>query len=107
MAKLYVEDTVDDWVKSLKTFATMMPNQPQAVFAGYTRSPQFEWAYIQCTIEVEERYFDPLEDAISSYLLAEIFETKQIPSNLWDLTPIPNETWRIRHSTSLQRHYSP
>eukprot|EP00957_Ditylum_brightwellii_P027728 2095890-Ditylum_brightwellii.AAC.1 len=35
LAQKYVEEKVDDWVKSVKTFSTMMAHQPQAAFAGY------------------------------------------------------------------------
>eukprot|EP00957_Ditylum_brightwellii_P153601 11689679-Ditylum_brightwellii.AAC.1 len=50
----YVEGKVDDWVKSVKTFSTMIAHQLQAAFAGYVRSLQFEWTYIQYAIEVED-----------------------------------------------------
>eukprot|EP00957_Ditylum_brightwellii_P019482 1469984-Ditylum_brightwellii.AAC.1 len=60
----------------------MMPHQPQAAFDGYARSLQFEWAYIQWAIEVEERLFDPLEKAINENLLPALFETNVILPDL-------------------------
>eukprot|EP00957_Ditylum_brightwellii_P158333 12052132-Ditylum_brightwellii.AAC.1 len=35
LAQEYVEEKVDDWVKSAETFSAMMAHQPQAAFAGY------------------------------------------------------------------------
>eukprot|EP00957_Ditylum_brightwellii_P023946 1805748-Ditylum_brightwellii.AAC.1 len=66
-----------------------MPNNPQAAFAGYARSLQFEWAYIQRTIEVEERVFEPVEDAINKTLLLALFEARSIPEDLRDLSSLP------------------
>eukprot|EP00957_Ditylum_brightwellii_P160859 12247908-Ditylum_brightwellii.AAC.1 len=68
-----------------------MAHQPQAAFAGYARSLQFEWAYIQADIEVEveECMFDPLEEAISSKLLTKLFKAKHMPPDLQDLTSLP------------------
>eukprot|EP00957_Ditylum_brightwellii_P103794 7907207-Ditylum_brightwellii.AAC.1 len=42
LATEYVEEKVDDWVKSVEMFSTMITHQPQAAFAGYVRSLQFE-----------------------------------------------------------------
>eukprot|EP00957_Ditylum_brightwellii_P123667 9428316-Ditylum_brightwellii.AAC.1 len=78
----YVEEKIDDWVKSVETFSAMMAHQPQAAFAGYARFLQFEWTYIQHTIEVKECVFDPLEEDISSKLLTKLFEAKHMPPNL-------------------------
>eukprot|EP00957_Ditylum_brightwellii_P016488 1239305-Ditylum_brightwellii.AAC.1 len=66
----------------------MMAHQPQAAFAGYARFLQFEWSYIQSAIEVEKHVFDPLEEAISSKLLTKLFEAKQMPPDLQDLTSL-------------------
>eukprot|EP00957_Ditylum_brightwellii_P026742 2022643-Ditylum_brightwellii.AAC.1 len=82
LAKEYVEKKVDDWVKLVETFSNMIAHQPQVAFAGYVRSLQFECAYIQRAIEVEEHVFNPLEEAISSRLLTELFEAKQMPPYL-------------------------
>eukprot|EP00957_Ditylum_brightwellii_P012380 935439-Ditylum_brightwellii.AAC.1 len=67
----------------------MMPHQPQAAFAGYARSLQFEWAYIQQAIEVEERLFNPLERAINDNPLPAFFETNVILSDLRKVTSLP------------------
>eukprot|EP00957_Ditylum_brightwellii_P204789 15340862-Ditylum_brightwellii.AAC.1 len=55
LAQAYAEEKVEDQMKYINTFSSMMANQPQAAFASYTRSLQFEWAYLQQTIEVEEQ----------------------------------------------------
>mmetsp|Transcript_22405 Transcript_22405/g.32529 ORF Transcript_22405/g.32529 Transcript_22405/m.32529 type:complete len:147 (+) Transcript_22405:122-562(+) len=80
---------------AVNIFAEMMPHQPQAAFAGYARSLQFEWAYIQRAIEVEERLFDPLEKAINDNLLPALFETNVIPSDLRKVTSLPCKHGRI------------
>eukprot|EP00957_Ditylum_brightwellii_P189172 14399674-Ditylum_brightwellii.AAC.1 len=67
----------------------MMPHQPQAAFAGYARSLQFELAYIQQAIEVGERLFDLLEKAINENLLPALFETNVIPSDLRKVISLP------------------
>eukprot|EP00957_Ditylum_brightwellii_P079217 6024716-Ditylum_brightwellii.AAC.1 len=67
----------------------MMPHQPQAEFAGYARSLQFKWAYIQRAIEVEERLFDLLEKVINKNLLPALFETNVILSDLCKVTSLP------------------
>eukprot|EP00957_Ditylum_brightwellii_P034215 2593884-Ditylum_brightwellii.AAC.1 len=85
----YVSEKVEDWVDPVNIFAEMMPHQPQATFAGYAHSLQFEWAYIQQAIEVEERLFDLLEKAINKNLLPALFETNVIPPDLRKVTSLP------------------
>eukprot|EP00957_Ditylum_brightwellii_P132983 10139795-Ditylum_brightwellii.AAC.1 len=85
----YVKVKVEDWVNYINTFTGIMPNNPQAAFAGYTRSLQFEWAYIQRTIEVEERVFEPFKDASNKMLLPALFKVSSISADLQDLTSIP------------------
>eukprot|EP00957_Ditylum_brightwellii_P019622 1480475-Ditylum_brightwellii.AAC.2 len=84
----YVAKKVEDWVDAINIFAEMMPHQPQAAFAGYACSLQFEWAYIQRAIEVEERLFEPLEKAINYNLLPALFETNVIPPDLCKVTSL-------------------
>eukprot|EP00957_Ditylum_brightwellii_P068408 5193363-Ditylum_brightwellii.AAC.1 len=60
-----------------------MPHQPQAAFSGYTHSLQFEWVYLQHVVEVKERLFDSLEEAINAKLLPALFKTNVIPPDLW------------------------
>eukprot|EP00957_Ditylum_brightwellii_P183431 13972651-Ditylum_brightwellii.AAC.1 len=80
---------VEDWVDYIKKFATIMPNNPQAAFAGYAWSLQFKWAYIQRTIKVEERVYELVEDVINCTLLPSLFDARATPNNLCNLTSIP------------------
>eukprot|EP00957_Ditylum_brightwellii_P030865 2338724-Ditylum_brightwellii.AAC.1 len=66
-----------------------MPNQPQVAFTGYACSLQFEWAYIQRAIEVEEQVFEPVEEAVNSHLLPALFDAHAIPLGLCNLTSLP------------------
>eukprot|EP00957_Ditylum_brightwellii_P090005 6854914-Ditylum_brightwellii.AAC.1 len=64
LATDYVTEKVDEWVETIKTFSTIMPNNLQAAFAGYACSLQFEWFYLQRTIKVKEQIYKPVEDVI-------------------------------------------
>eukprot|EP00957_Ditylum_brightwellii_P139725 10648050-Ditylum_brightwellii.AAC.1 len=66
-----------------------MPHQPQAAFAGYAHSLQFEWAYLQREIEIEGCLFVPLEDATNLNLLPALLEVPALPQDLLDLTLLP------------------
>eukprot|EP00957_Ditylum_brightwellii_P135755 10353211-Ditylum_brightwellii.AAC.1 len=80
---------MEEWVESINIFVKIMPSNPQAAFAGYVCSLQFEWAYIQRTIEVEEQVYERVEDVINKTLLPALFEACTIPNNLCNLTSIP------------------
>eukprot|EP00957_Ditylum_brightwellii_P083549 6350715-Ditylum_brightwellii.AAC.2 len=56
-----------------------MTNNPQVALMGYTCSLQFEWAYIQWAIKVEEHVFKSVEAAIKSSLLPALFDAREIP----------------------------
>eukprot|EP00957_Ditylum_brightwellii_P049162 3730182-Ditylum_brightwellii.AAC.1 len=86
--EMYVSEKVDELVASVNTFTEMMPHQPQAAFAGYACSLQFKWAYLHRTIEIEERLFAPLEDAINKTLLPTFFDV-QVPQDLLNITLLP------------------
>eukprot|EP00957_Ditylum_brightwellii_P091325 6953890-Ditylum_brightwellii.AAC.2 len=67
----------------------MMPHQSQAAFARQAGSLQFEWAYLQRAIEIEEYLFVPLEDAISKNTLPTLLEVPALPQDLLNLTLLP------------------
>eukprot|EP00957_Ditylum_brightwellii_P026385 1995791-Ditylum_brightwellii.AAC.1 len=89
LAEKNVQEKVEGWVDLVEMFSNIMLNQPQAAFSGYTHSLQFEWAYIQNAIEVEERFFEPVEEAVNSHLLPALFDAHKIPSDLCNLTSLP------------------
>eukprot|EP00957_Ditylum_brightwellii_P063233 4799695-Ditylum_brightwellii.AAC.1 len=66
-----------------------MGQQPQAAFAGFTRSLQSKWAYLQQSMETTGDAFDPLEEATHKRLLPALFEVPEVPQDLRDLAALP------------------
>eukprot|EP00957_Ditylum_brightwellii_P083700 6362090-Ditylum_brightwellii.AAC.1 len=57
----------------------MMPQQPQAAFAGFSCSLQFEWPHMQRAMELSGDAFNPVEDVINAKLLPALFGVPQLP----------------------------
>eukprot|EP00957_Ditylum_brightwellii_P104630 7972437-Ditylum_brightwellii.AAC.1 len=66
-----------------------MPNQPQAAFAGFACSLQFEWAYLQRAMKISSNTFDPTKSTINEKLLPALFGVPVILANLCTLTSLP------------------
>eukprot|EP00957_Ditylum_brightwellii_P184896 14081423-Ditylum_brightwellii.AAC.1 len=65
----YVSENMQEWMASVNIVADMMPHQPQVAFNGFARLLQFEWAYMQQTMELSRDVFDLVEEVIYAKLL--------------------------------------
>ena len=57
----------------MKKFGVAAKKSPQAVLSAYTKSLQFEWAFLQRIVDADNDKYLSLKNAISSYLTPAIF----------------------------------
>ena len=65
----YVGDKVEKWVEDVKELARLAKDEPQAVYACYTKAIAHRWSYIQRTIPDIKHLFKPSEDSIRDDLI--------------------------------------
>ena len=70
--EIYVSEKVEKWVKDVEELARLAKDEPQAVYACYTKAVSHRWTYIQRTIPGISSLFGPLEEAIKENLIPAI-----------------------------------
>ena len=70
--EIYVSEKVAKWVKDVEELARLAKDEPQAVYACYTKAVSHRWTYIQRTIPGISSLFGPLEEAIKEKLIPAI-----------------------------------
>ena len=60
----FVEDLVKKWISELECLTTIASSQPQAAFAAFTKSLQFQWSYVQRVVGGCQSLFMDLETTI-------------------------------------------
>ena len=50
----YVSEKVAKWVKDIEELSRLAQNEPQAVYACYTKAISHRWTYVQRTNEVRD-----------------------------------------------------
>ena len=65
----YVSEKVQKWVVDIEELARIAKEEPQAVYACYTKAVSHRWTYIQRTIPGISNLFAPLEEAIKEKLI--------------------------------------
>ena len=72
----YVGDKVEKWVEDVKELSRLAKDEPQAVYACYTKAIAHRWSYVQRTIPDIKHLFQPLEDTIRENLIPSIIGRK-------------------------------
>ena len=67
--ELYVTQKVAKWVEDVEELAKIAQDEPQAVYASYTKAICHRWTYVQRTIPGIDNLFCPLETAIRDKLI--------------------------------------
>ena len=60
---------VNKWIDDVNELAILAKDEPQAVYACFTKAISHRWSYVQRTIFNIEPLFSPLEDAIREKLI--------------------------------------
>ena len=72
----YVGDKIKEWVKDVEELARIGKNEPQAVYACYTKAISHRWSFVQRTIPEISHLFEPLEEAIRDKLIPALIGRK-------------------------------
>ena len=62
--KSFVVDKIDEWISQVECLTEIAATQPQAAFAAFTKSLQFQWGYMQRVTSGSQSWFCGLEDVI-------------------------------------------
>jgi hypothetical protein len=76
---LYVQKKFEQWCEQVKRLSKIADNQPQAAFAGFTKSLQCEWNYLQRVVAGSGHLFDSLERIITDEFLPAVFGSEISP----------------------------
>ena len=71
--KHYVEAKVQTWVTSVDKLSTAAESQPQAAYAAFSKSLQFEWSYLQRVLPNFGTSFAPLRDVVNKKFWPSVF----------------------------------
>ena len=72
----YVSDKVSDWVRDVEELSRLAKDEPQAVYACYTKAISHRWSYVQRTIPEISHLFSPLEEVIQGKLIPSLIGRK-------------------------------
>uniref|UniRef100_A0A8D8LKG0 Reverse transcriptase domain-containing protein n=1 Tax=Cacopsylla melanoneura TaxID=428564 RepID=A0A8D8LKG0_9HEMI len=83
----YVEEKVKFWVEAVKKFSIAAEKSPQAALAAFTKSLQFEWAFLQRVVDADTEKYLSLKNTIRGYLTPAIMkcEVQDIEHELFAL----------------------
>jgi hypothetical protein len=76
---LYVQKKIEQWCEHVKRLSKIAVNQPQAAFAGFTKSLQCEWNYLQRVVSGCGQLFNSLERIIADEFLPAVFGNEISP----------------------------
>ena len=74
--ELYVKEKIEKWVKDVEELAEIAKDEPQAVYASFTKAVSHRWTYVQRTIPGIDDLFTPLEEAIRDKLIPSLVGRK-------------------------------
>ena len=75
----YVNEKVEEWVKEIINLADFATTQPQASYAVYTFGLKHRWTYFLRTLPDIQDLLQPLEEAITKFLLPALVDHKCSP----------------------------
>jgi hypothetical protein len=87
----WINEKVAKWVTDVKIMAQVAVNLPQAAYIGFVKCKQAEWQYLQRVVADIAHLFEPLEEAIRTYLLPALLGMQ--PNDL-----CPDERQILSHS---------
>ena len=106
----FIEERVKKWSKQVETLSQIAESQPQAAFAAFTKSLQFQWNFVQRVTPGCESLYGDLEDVILNKFLPVIMmgEVSHMERLLLSLparwgglgVPLPTEMSELSFSTS-------
>ena len=67
--EMYVSQKIAKWVEDVEALTEIAKDEPQAVYASYTKAISHRWTYIQRTIPNISNLFAPLEACIREKLI--------------------------------------
>jgi hypothetical protein len=75
----YVNEKVEEWAKEIINLADFATTQPQASYAVYTFGLKHRWTYFIRTLPDIQYLLQPLEEAITKFLLPALVDHKCSP----------------------------
>ena len=85
----YTQDLVDEWVRQIKLMSEIAKSEPQAVYAAFTAGFINKFSYHIRVIENFATKLQPVEDAISQYLIPALTERHRCSQNDRKLLSLP------------------
>ena len=73
---LYIDLKITKWVEDVEALADIAKDEPQAVYASYTKAISHRWTYVQRTIPNIGHMFAPLETCIREKLIPSLVGRK-------------------------------
>ena len=74
--EIYVKTKVEKWIKDVEELAEIAKDEPQVVYASFTKAVSHRWTYVQRTIPGIDDYFVPLEEATREKLIPSLIGRK-------------------------------
>ena len=72
----YVKNKVQKWIADVEELAKIAGDEPQLVYASYTKAISHRWTYVQRTIPNIDHLFAPLEETIRDKLIPALIGRK-------------------------------
>ena len=72
----YIAQKITKWVEDVEALADIAKDEPQAVYASYTKAISHRWTYVQRTIPNIGHMFAPLETCIREKLIPSLVGRK-------------------------------
>ena len=85
----FIAEKTEFWAEAVEKLATAAKLDPQAAFAGFSKSLQCEWAFIHRVTSGLEVLFEDIEDAICDSFLPAIFGCKTLSQHIRRLVSLP------------------
>ncbi len=83
-AQRYVEEKVKGWVASVQSLSCAAVRSPQAALAGFTKSLQHEWSYVQRVVKCDPQVYAPLRTAIRTHFTPKLLG-REVSDDLQEL----------------------
>ena len=68
----FVENKISKWISDIEVLAEIARDEPQAVYASFTKAISHRWTFLQRTVPNISHLFEPLEKAICETLILAI-----------------------------------
>ena len=85
----FVQGRLDFWAEAVESLSGIGRQEPQAAYAGLTKSLQNEWLYLLRVTPAIGDMFEHLEGLISEAFLPALFGTSSVTGHLRRLSTLP------------------